>query len=346
MDPAQNPTIGAKLETRPEISILLPTCNRPALLEGCLDALLRQRTTRSFEVIVIDNAPRAGSASDPPTCLPRVRWTAESRQGEPYARNAGIRAARGKVLVFTDDDTLASPDWLENLVAPLFLRREVAAVTGQTLPLKLETEAERLFEAYGGMGHGKTPAEFDFRWLKSNWLRLPLWQIGTTANAAFRAAIFCDPAVSLLEERLGVGTPTGAWVDLYLFYRILLAGHVIVYQPNAKIRHAHRQNLPDLCRQLQAYRRAEVGFCLLAFKRDREWRSLSHLLLWIPYWRVTQLVGELLRRVRGEKLFQFPMVMREWIAYLSGPAALFWSDRRVRELAGKSTAKAQTDSEI
>lgn len=43
--------------------------------------------------------------------------------------------------MFTDDDTLAPPDWLENLVAPLFLRKEVAAVTGQTLPLKLETEA-------------------------------------------------------------------------------------------------------------------------------------------------------------------------------------------------------------
>jgi len=212
-------------------------------------------------------------------------------------------------------------------------------VTGQTLPFKLQTEAERLFEAYGGLGSGKTPAEFDLHWLRSNWARLPLWQIGTTANAAFRAEIFSDARVGLLEERLGAGSPAGAWEDLYLFYRILLAGYVIVHKPSATIRHAHRENLPELCRQLQAYRRGEVAFCLLALKREREWRALPHLFLWIPWWRATQLLGELLRRVRGESLFQLSMMIREWAAYLSGPAALLRSDRRVRRLARQSSAQ-------
>jgi GT2 family glycosyltransferase len=271
---------------------------------------------------------------------PNIRLINEPRRGLSFARNAGIRSARGKFLVFTDDDTLASCDWLENLVAPLFSRRDVAAVTGQTLPLKLQTEAEVLFEAYGGLGRGETPAEFDRRWLNSNWSRLPLWQIGTTANAAFRADIFSDPAIGLLDERLGAGSPAGAWEDLYLFYRILQAGHVIVYQPGAKIRHAHRENLPELSQQLQAYRRGEVAFCLLALQREREWRALLHLLLWIPYWRVTQLLGELLRRTRGEKRFQLSMVMREYLAYLSGPASLFLSHRRARRLLRKSPAKS------
>jgi len=340
MDLEQNSAIFGNTETWPEISILLPTCNRTALLEGCLGALLRQRTTRTFEVIVIDNAPRGDSALDSRMGAPNVRLINEPRRGLSYARNAGIRGARGKFLVFTDDDTLAPCDWLENLVAPLFSRREVAAVTGLTLPLKLQTEAERLFEAYGGLGRGETPAEFDLRWLNSNWSRLPLWQIGTTANAVFRADIFSDPAIGLLEERLGAGSPSGAWEDLYLFYRILLAGHVIVYQPSAKIRHAHRENLAELSQQLLAYRRGEVAFCLLVLKREREWRALLHLLLWIPYWRATQLLGELLRRARGDNRFRLSIVIREWGAYFAGPAALFLSHRRARRLARKSSAKS------
>ena len=325
----------AEGEPRPEISILLPTCDRSALLERCLDALLRQRTTRTFEVIVIDNATHSGHASESVTRFPRVRLITEPRRGLSYARNAGIRAARGEIVAFTDDDTQAAPDWLENLVAPFFARAEVASVTGQTLPLKLETEAERLFEAYGGLGCGKDPAEFNFGWLSSKVWRLPLWQIGTTANAAFRASVFRHPAVGLMEERLGAGSPVGAWEDLYLFYRILRARYVIVYQPSAKVRHAHRQNLTELSEQLQAYRRGEVAFCLLSLKREREWRALLHLVLWIPYWRATQLFGELLRRVHGQKLFRLPMLLREWCAYLQGPPALFLSHRRVQRWASE-----------
>jgi len=345
MDASQNVSSRGKDETRPEISILLPTCNRAAQLEACLDALLHQRTTRTFEVIVIDNTPQADSTREPVARFPNVRLIAAPRRGLSYARNAGIHAAQGKILAFTDDDTVASSDWLENLVAPFFARNEVAAVTGQTRPLKLETEAERLFEAYGGLGCGKAAAEFDRRWLTKQW-RLPLWQIGTTANAAFRASVFRDPGVGLLEERLGAGTPAGAWEDLYLFYRILRTGQVIVYQPNAKMRHAHRQNMRDLSKQLQGYRRGEVAFCLLSLKREREWRALLHLILWIPYWRATQLLGELLRRVQGEKLFRFSILLREWCAYLCGPAALLVSNRRVRRWARKPSAEVAPGREV
>jgi O-antigen biosynthesis protein len=322
-------------DARPQISILLPTCGRDALLESCLDALHRQSTTRAFEVIVIDNAPQSSHLSELAARFRHVRLITEPRRGLSYARNAGIRAARGEIIAFTDDDTQAAPDWLENLVAPFFARAEVAAVTGETLPLKVETDAERLFEAYGGLGGGKASAEFNLAWLRSKLWRVPLWQIGTTANAAFRASIFRHRAVGLMEERLGAGSPSGAWEDLYLFYRILRANYVIVHQPSAKVRHADRQNLKELGEQLQRYRRGEVAFCLLSLKREREWRALWHLILWIPYWRATQLFGELLRRIRGQRLFRFPMLLREWCAYLQGPVALFLSHRRVQQWANQ-----------
>lgn len=335
------PANEVEITRRPEVSILLPTRDRLALLEKCLDALLSQRTERAFEVIVIENTPLPGYSGGAAKNLPQVRTITEPRQGLSYARNAGIRAARGRVVVFTDDDAQAEPEWLENLTRPFSERPDVVAVTGRTLPLKLETEAERLFEAYGGFGSGKVAAEFNLRWLTSKVWRLPLWQIGTTANAAFRREIFERPGIGLLEERLGAGSPVGAWEDLYLFYRILRAGHVILYQPSAQIRHLHRQDLTELSKQLEAYRRGEVAFCLLSLKREREWRALFHLLVWIPYWRITQLLGELLRRLQGRKRFRFPILLREWLAYLEGPAALFQSHRRVRRWANKTSIETK-----
>src|ERR1700735_129506 len=218
---------GVKGDAPPQISVLLPTCNRPKLLENCLRALSCQQTRYTFEIIVVNNAPARSDISDAVAQFPKARLITEKRRGLSYARNAGIRAARGNILAFTDDDTLAASDWLENLADPFFSRPEITAVTGQTLPLKLETEAELLFEAYGGLWCGTTQSEFNKKWLSSRHFCLPLWVIGTTANAAFRASIFRDPAVNLLDERLGAGSPVGAWEDLYLFYRILRAGGVI-----------------------------------------------------------------------------------------------------------------------
>ena len=45
------------------------------------------------------------------------------------------------------------------------------------------------------------------------------------------SSLFSDAAVGLLDEALGAGTPTGCSEDTYLFYRMLSAGHTIVYEP-------------------------------------------------------------------------------------------------------------------
>jgi O-antigen biosynthesis protein len=305
----------------PDISIVLPTRDRALQLKRCLDALSRQFTTRRFEVIVVNNAPGTCCMREVISNLPELRFVHESRPGLSYARNAGIRAAQGEIVVFTDDDTEAEPGWLEHLVRP-FQRPEIWAVTGNILPRKLEMPAEILFEAYGGLSRGNSPRDFGPEWLRSQRHRLPLWQIGSTANAAFRAKIFKDSRVGLMEEQLGAGSPAGAWEDLYLFYRILACGYMMTYEPDAVVRHAHRETTAELASQLQAYRRGEVVFCVLLLARHRDWRAISHLWLWIPYWKVTQLAGELLRRIRGTRRFSLRILVRECWGYLQGPGAL------------------------
>lgn len=261
---------------------------------------------------------------------PAVRWIREERPGLSYARNTGVNAAAAAVIAFADDDMELRPDWLEHLVRPL-LRGESAVVTGLTVPLKMETEAERLFEAYGGHGYPPERRLYGIDWLRRFRFRLPLWEAGGLGNCAASRSVLAGAGP--FEEALGAGTPAGSWEDLDMVYRLLSAGHRILHEPRAVALHAHREDVAGLRRQLCAYRRGEVCFCLLTFARRRDWRALSHLLFWIPYWRAALLAGEARRRLQGKRQFRFDLMASEIWAYLTAPLALAASLARKRQLA-------------
>ncbi len=330
MTPIQHLKTGAGIE----ISVVVATFDRPTSLSRCLETLLIQQTSRSFEIIVVDNHPQSHLTEALVQDFPTVRWIQEPVAGLSRARNKGIRASAGTVIVTTDDDVIAVPGWLERLTGPLFDGTcDLAATTGNCLPWKAETEAETVFERYGGLRHGASVADFDAQWLAKWRIFFPqLWRIGTTANAAFLASLFRNPAIGMFETLLGTGTPAGAWEDLYCFYRILRAGYRIRYLPDAQLLHAHREELAQLKRQLCGYRRGETAFLSLVFIRHRDWRILSQLFVWIPKWRLALLLQELRIRIRGQRRFPLRLMWAESLAYLSGPWALWRSHRMSRHI--------------
>ena len=64
----------------------------------------------------------------------RFRYLFEPCPGKSYALNAGIRGARGSIVVFMDDDVTVEPTWLENLTSVLRCD-QWAGVGGRVLPL-------------------------------------------------------------------------------------------------------------------------------------------------------------------------------------------------------------------
>ena len=109
----------------PAVSVVIPTCARPRLLERCLAALERQTLPREqVEVIVVDDGAM--------------------RSGPAAARNRGWRHARAPVVAFTDDDTEPHPRWLEEGLKP-FVDGAVHAVSGRiVMPLEgTPTDYER-----------------------------------------------------------------------------------------------------------------------------------------------------------------------------------------------------------
>ena len=107
----------------PQVSVVVPTFKRPALLRRCLDALVAQDfDPAAYEVIVVDDAPTSETAALVADCaqraVPTLRYLpAVDSHGPAAARNLGWRAARGAIVAFTDDDCVPTPHWLRAGVA-------------------------------------------------------------------------------------------------------------------------------------------------------------------------------------------------------------------------------------
>jgi glycosyltransferase involved in cell wall biosynthesis len=99
----------------------MPAFNAEATIAEALRSLSHQVDAPTFEVIVADNGSTDGTASVAQAMtgdVPRVRVVdASGRKGASHARNVGVRAAVGEILLFCDADDVVSPRWVSALAA-------------------------------------------------------------------------------------------------------------------------------------------------------------------------------------------------------------------------------------
>lgn len=118
------------------ISVVIPTYNRRAALERALKALAAQRRCGdAFEVVVVSDGSTDGTDDllttlDPPFDLKVVR---QPNQGPAAARNAGVHAASGELVLFLDDDMVAAADLVAQHLAAHQRLGAHAAVIGPML---------------------------------------------------------------------------------------------------------------------------------------------------------------------------------------------------------------------
>jgi GT2 family glycosyltransferase len=153
------------------VSVVVATFNRRESLRQLLESLAQQTLSPTlFEVVIASDGSTDGTAE-------LVRGLSLSRKnlkllelknrGPGAARNAGARAARGRYLAFTDDDCLASEDWLEQLLL-VFERTGAVGVQGRTTTDRA----------------ARTPLTHEIEVLSSWLAAMP------TCNAAYRKDVF------------------------------------------------------------------------------------------------------------------------------------------------------------
>lgn len=201
-----------------DVSIVVPTRGRPQLLNRCIASLVLQRFDPSrFEIIIVDDGP------DDDTRDIVVGWSAHTAgtgpdivyipsmgpHGPAAARNHGWRAARGGIIAFTDDDTIARADWLRNGVQAF--NDEVHAVRGRIVMPVSGTPTDYQLDA-----KNLENAEF------------------VTANCFVRKRVLED--VGGFDERFRF-----AWrEDSDLYFRLIEYSASIAHAPNAVMTHPVR----------------------------------------------------------------------------------------------------------
>lgn len=211
----------------PTVSLIIATRNRSDFLQACLERVAAIQAKVSWELIIVDNGStdRTGETaarflSGSPITGQLVR---EPRAGLGRARNAGIAAARGDVLAFTDDDCYPREDFLDRLVES-FADDGLGVLGGRVLlhdptdaPVTIQTEEKSIPLPRGrvvkpGIVHG--------------------------ANLAVRRSAL--RVIGGFDPMLGAGTPFPC-EDIELVGRVVMAGWDGGYYPGPVVFHHHRR---------------------------------------------------------------------------------------------------------
>ena len=127
----------ATVAEAPKLSVILSTRNRSDILRKTLDSFIGQIESFCWEIIVVDNGSEDETSSvlaEYQKCLPLLVLS-EPLPGKSRCINRAVGAAKGGLLVFTDDDVIASPQWLNEIVRGYQTYQNATVVCGPIVPL-------------------------------------------------------------------------------------------------------------------------------------------------------------------------------------------------------------------
>lgn len=237
------------LDKTPRVSVVVCSYNGASTLEQCLQSL-KELVYPDYEVILVDD----GSTDNTPEIagrFPEVRTIRQQNMGLSAARNVGLHAATGEIVVYTDSDCFVDQDWLGLLVQRL-VKSGASAVGGPNLTPDDGWLAGCIAAAPGQPTHvliSDEEAE-----------HIP------GCNMAFR-----------IEVLKGIGgfDPifTKAGDDVDLCWRLIDAGHSITFAPGAFVWHHRRQGPRPYFKQQAGYGEAEAMLARKHPGRFNAWGS-------------------------------------------------------------------------
>lgn len=244
---------------------MIPVYNGARTIARTIKCVLNQ-SYRPYEIVIVDDGSTDDTAQTLETFAGQISYIFQPNRGPAAARNAGIRAARGNLIAFTDSDCLPSKNWLLNLIAE-FDSPLVAGVGG-------------LVKSADGSWIGQYIDEAGFlNPQPKNATQIPYL---ITANACFRRAALLE--AGLFDERFR--KPGGEEPELCL--RLSKLGYDFRLAKEAIVLHHHRQTVIHLLKTVANYGEGAFIFGQLAPEKrlDRPHTILAQLIIKLPLaWR-------------------------------------------------------------
>lgn len=244
------------------VSLIMPTLNRFDDIYIFMDSLLEQ-TYKDFELIIVDqnDNDKVKEIVDKYVDRLEIKYIKSDKKGLSYNRNIGIKAAKGDVLAFPDDDCAYKQDTIEKAINFFKKNQEYKIYSCKTMDFN---EVDTFKRMYNGTCDINSLNVMD-----------------TITSITF-FAIFKDKEYLMFDERLGVGGEFGAGEEIDYILELLSKGYKgryfgddIIYHPAKKHSKSKEKYQRDfnygrgfgaLCKKEIVYRKNKKFIKIMAYK--------------------------------------------------------------------------------
>lgn len=217
----------------PLVSFVVPTYNRADMLVRCLRAVDREGSSGiPFEVVVVDDGSDASTATqvrrEQVSLAAPVQFLQQENSGPAAARNRGVEAAKGELIVFLGDDIVVEPGYLKTIFeAYLACPAPLHGMVGHT-----RYSSDSVSTPFGRWLDTGSDLQFAY---KSAAARSPLsFEFFYTSNIIVPRRLLLDAGGFNEKFRFA------AFEDTELGYRLQQRGFELYYCPSARAIHHHR----------------------------------------------------------------------------------------------------------
>ena len=217
------------------LSIIICSYNRASYISDALTSLYRQTAVlNEFEVIIVDNNSTDNTKEvyaiwRQTNTNGQFNFISETKQGASFARNTGAAIAKGEWVCFMDDDAVATPNYVENILKHIQNKPDAVGFGGRIIPKYIPSEPKWMSyyvsSLIGNFDYAPIACAFENG-------KYPL-----ESNMIVKKSVYDQIGGFNVNLPGVVGTLRIGGEGKELFYKILALGYIIYYDPAICVHH-------------------------------------------------------------------------------------------------------------
>ena len=217
------------------LSIIICSYNRASYISDALTSLYNQSSELdNCEVIIVDNNSTDNTKEvyaiwRQTNTNGQFTFISETKQGASFARNTGAAIAKGQWVCFMDDDAVATPNYVENILKHIQNKPDAVGFGGRIIPKYIPSEPKWMSyyvsSLVGNFDYAPIPCAFENG-------KYPL-----ESNMIVKKSVYDKIGGFNVNLPGVVGTLRIGGEGKELFYKILALGHIIYYDPAICVHH-------------------------------------------------------------------------------------------------------------